>query len=153
MKAEAGLEENARITVVKDECAKLTRWLLEDAYPIWSIRGIDRVRGGFHERVTLTGEPTEDPRRARVQPRQVHAFSLAPSFGWSMACVAASPSTSLPTTRRFTMARRACGRRPSGSKPPLSRPGCTRGSLLEDGRRGRIGAVAISYDGRARTVV
>jgi mannose-6-phosphate isomerase len=57
-------------------------WLLESAYPIWSTRGIDSVHGGFQERLTLSGEPTEDARRARVQPRQIYAFSRAPSLGW-----------------------------------------------------------------------
>jgi mannose/cellobiose epimerase-like protein (N-acyl-D-glucosamine 2-epimerase family) len=44
----------------------LISWLLEDAYPLWAARGVDTVRGGFHERLTLAGEPTDDARRARA---------------------------------------------------------------------------------------
>src|SRR5665213_1996613 len=69
-------------TLVKSLHARLLRWLLESAYPVWSTRGIDNVRGGFEETLTLTGEPTNDPRRARVQPRQIYAFARAPSLGW-----------------------------------------------------------------------
>lgn len=62
--------------------AWLTHWLLTVAYPLWSQRGCDRVRGGFHERLSLQADPIAEPRRARVQPRQVFAFALAPSLGW-----------------------------------------------------------------------
>lgn len=61
---------------------ELMRWLLEAAYPVWSTRGLDTVRGGFHERLTLDGEPTNDARRARVQSRQIFAFARASSLGW-----------------------------------------------------------------------
>lgn len=61
----------------------LTDWLLSAAYPLWSTQGCDRVRGGFHERLSLRAKPIPEPRRARVQPRQVFAFSLAPSLGWN----------------------------------------------------------------------
>lgn len=61
---------------------QLSRWLLEWAYPLWSTRGRDLVRGGFHERLSVTGQPLEEPRRARVQPRQIYCFSQAPGLGW-----------------------------------------------------------------------
>jgi mannose/cellobiose epimerase-like protein (N-acyl-D-glucosamine 2-epimerase family) len=61
---------------------ELKRWLLEAAYPLWSTRGLDTVRGGFHERLTLGGEPMNDARRARVQPRQIFAFAKASALGW-----------------------------------------------------------------------
>jgi mannose/cellobiose epimerase-like protein (N-acyl-D-glucosamine 2-epimerase family) len=67
---------------IEGACAQLTSWLLDAAYPLWSTRGIDSVRGGFQERLTLSGEPTDDARRARVQPRQVYAFARAPALGW-----------------------------------------------------------------------
>ena len=63
--------------------AELIRWLLEAAYPLWATRGVDHARGGFHERLTQAGEPTDDMRRARVQPRQIFAFARAPALGWS----------------------------------------------------------------------
>ena len=82
MKIDATTEDPAQVAAVESACEQLTRWLVDAAYPIWSSRGIDAVRGGFQERLTLSGEPTDDARRARVQPRQVYAFARAPSFGW-----------------------------------------------------------------------
>ena len=61
---------------------ELIRWLTDEAYPMWSTNGIDPVRGGFQESLTLSGSPTEVPRRARVQPRQVYSFAQAPRFRW-----------------------------------------------------------------------
>ena len=75
-------EDREQVAAVEAACTRLVSWLLESAYPIWSTRGIDSVHGGFQERLTLSGEPTEDARRARVQPRQIYAFSRAPSLGW-----------------------------------------------------------------------
>jgi len=75
-------DEGVQVAAVEAACARLVRWLLDSAYPIWSTRGIDPVHGGFQERLTLSGEPTDDARRARVQPRQIYAFSRAPSLGW-----------------------------------------------------------------------
>src|ERR1700738_3550691 len=75
-------EDEARVAAVAAACTRLVSWLLEAAYPIWSARGIDSVRGGFQERLTLSGEPTDDARRARVLPRQIYAFSRAPALGW-----------------------------------------------------------------------
>jgi mannose-6-phosphate isomerase len=63
--------------------AELIRWLLEDAYPLWAARGIDPVRGGFYERLTHDAQPTNDARRARVQPRQIFAFARAAALGWT----------------------------------------------------------------------
>lgn len=83
MKIDVSTNDAAQIAAVESTCAELTSWLVNAAYPIWSTRGIDPVRGGFQERLTLSGEPTDDARRARVQPRQIYAFSRAPSFGWT----------------------------------------------------------------------
>jgi len=83
MKIEVTTEEAVPTAPVEAACSQLTSWLVDAAYPIWSTRGIDAVRGGFQERLTLSGEPTDDARRARVQPRQVYAFARAPSFGWT----------------------------------------------------------------------
>lgn len=64
-------------------CAALKRWLLEDAYTVWWEQGADRVHGGFHERLHLNGDATNEPRRARLHPRQMYAYSLADDLGWS----------------------------------------------------------------------
>lgn len=62
--------------------ASLTGWLVEDAMPLWSSSGIDPESGSFVERLDLTGAPIREPRRARVQPRQLYAFSMAAMLGW-----------------------------------------------------------------------
>jgi mannose-6-phosphate isomerase len=59
----------------------LLRWLIDDACPLWSTHGFDRLHGGFHERLDGT-RALHEPRRARVQPRQVSALSNAAALGW-----------------------------------------------------------------------
>jgi len=66
-------------TRARDE---LKSWLLNDAYPLWWERGVDRVHGGFHESLDQSGQPLAVPRRSRVQPRQVYAFAMARQLGW-----------------------------------------------------------------------
>ena len=61
----------------------LSRWLTQHAYPCWWSRGVDHVRGGFHESLQLDGEPSGETRRARLYPRQIFAFSVAAELGWS----------------------------------------------------------------------
>lgn len=61
---------------------QLSRWLVDSAYPLWSTQGRDLVRGGFHERLGVAGQPLAEPRRARVQPRQIYSFAQAPALGW-----------------------------------------------------------------------
>ncbi|HET9473810.1 MAG TPA: AGE family epimerase/isomerase [Steroidobacteraceae bacterium] len=60
---------------------RLSSWLCDAAYPIWSTRGVDPA-GGFHERLAQNGEPLVEPRRSRVNPRQAYCFAVAPSLGW-----------------------------------------------------------------------
>jgi mannose/cellobiose epimerase-like protein (N-acyl-D-glucosamine 2-epimerase family) len=65
----------------RNEAERLKAWLVEKAYPLWAAYGADTVRGGFHER--LNGrQPLDEARRARVQPRQVAAFSRSRELGW-----------------------------------------------------------------------
>jgi mannose/cellobiose epimerase-like protein (N-acyl-D-glucosamine 2-epimerase family) len=68
-----------RLTAARDA---LKSWLLNEAYPLWWKTGYDHVRGGFHEKLNLDGTPTEAPRRARVQPRQIFAYAVAGELGW-----------------------------------------------------------------------
>jgi mannose/cellobiose epimerase-like protein (N-acyl-D-glucosamine 2-epimerase family) len=68
---------------VKREADNLSNWLVQHAYPCWYSRGVDHVRGGFHESLRLDGEPSGEARRARLYPRQIYAFSFAAEFGWS----------------------------------------------------------------------
>jgi mannose/cellobiose epimerase-like protein (N-acyl-D-glucosamine 2-epimerase family) len=62
--------------------SELSRWLVEAAYPLWASRGFDRVHGGFHESLRGDGQPAYEPRRLRVQVRQVFSFAHAPAMGW-----------------------------------------------------------------------
>jgi len=61
---------------------RLKRWLLEHAYPIWWEHGFDHRRGGFHERLAQDGTPLDEPRSARVQPRQIYCYAVASTLGW-----------------------------------------------------------------------
>jgi mannose-6-phosphate isomerase len=61
---------------------KLIGWLVNDVYPRWALHGIDRQNGGFIEAVGQDGLGLAHPRRARVHPRQIYAFSRAHAFGW-----------------------------------------------------------------------
>jgi mannose/cellobiose epimerase-like protein (N-acyl-D-glucosamine 2-epimerase family) len=61
---------------------RLNAWLLHSAYPLWARQGVDHDNGGFYERIALDGTSLDDPRRARVQPRQIYAFAQAPALGW-----------------------------------------------------------------------
>ncbi len=61
---------------------RLVDWAVRDAFPLWADRGVDRVSGGFHEKLGLDGTPVDAHRRARVQPRQVFAFAHAGGMGW-----------------------------------------------------------------------
>jgi mannose/cellobiose epimerase-like protein (N-acyl-D-glucosamine 2-epimerase family) len=61
--------------------SRLSSWLCDAAYPLWSTRGVDPA-GGFHERLAQNGEPLAEPRRSRVNPRQAYCFAVAPSLGW-----------------------------------------------------------------------
>jgi mannose-6-phosphate isomerase len=62
--------------------AKLSGWLVNEAYPRWAQHGIDAENGGFIEALGQDGLGLPHPRRARVHPRQVYAFAQAPVFGW-----------------------------------------------------------------------
>jgi len=63
--------------------AQLLSWLLVSAYPLWATKGYDTERGGFHERLGEQGPVGGDPRRARVQVRQVYCFASAVTLGWN----------------------------------------------------------------------
>jgi mannose/cellobiose epimerase-like protein (N-acyl-D-glucosamine 2-epimerase family) len=73
----------AALPELTDLCETLKTWLLDEAYPVWWLRGADVEHGGFHERLRLDGSPTGEPRRARLHPRQMYAYSLADELGWS----------------------------------------------------------------------
>lgn len=60
----------------------LVEWLVTRALPMWSTVGVDRVAGGFFEKIDLAGEPVHEARRARVVARQIYVFATAARRGW-----------------------------------------------------------------------
>jgi mannose/cellobiose epimerase-like protein (N-acyl-D-glucosamine 2-epimerase family) len=71
------------LATLKREHQLLRRWLLNDAYPLWATQGYDRLRGGFEESLTGAGPSAHQPRRARVQARQIYSFARGASLGWN----------------------------------------------------------------------
>jgi mannose/cellobiose epimerase-like protein (N-acyl-D-glucosamine 2-epimerase family) len=67
---------------IRAAAGRLTRWLNYTVFPLWITNGVDWKGGGFHERLDLDGHPLAEPRRSRVQPRQVYSFACAPALGW-----------------------------------------------------------------------
>lgn len=68
---------------VRSATQDLLRWLVSTACPLWASRGFDRVQGAFHESLDGDARPASEPRRIRVQLRQVYSFARAASLGWS----------------------------------------------------------------------
>jgi mannose-6-phosphate isomerase len=56
-------------------------WLFEKALPLWAQADVD-PEGGFHDRLNGDGTPVDEPKRLRVQARQVVVYALAGSVGW-----------------------------------------------------------------------
>ena len=64
-------------------CARLRDWYVNDVLPLWLERGYDHTRGGFFETLNFDAKPVvNQPRRVRVQARQVYAFTEAALTGW-----------------------------------------------------------------------
>ena len=63
--------------------SRMRTWLFDHALPVWSEFGIDRVNGGFFERLSHTAEGQLESKRARVQPRQIYCFVEAGRLGWN----------------------------------------------------------------------
>ncbi|HVK41333.1 MAG TPA: AGE family epimerase/isomerase [Phenylobacterium sp.] len=57
-------------------------WARSAAMPLWWAQGADHVRGGFHEALSVEGQPRPGARRARVQSRQVYAYAIAGAMNW-----------------------------------------------------------------------
>jgi len=58
-------------------------WLFDQALPFWADAGVDRVNGGFFERVSPAGVILDDPRRTRLVGRQIYVFATAERLGWN----------------------------------------------------------------------
>lgn len=61
---------------------QLVSWLFDTAFPLWWYKGADRINGGFFERISLSGDIVEAPRRIRVVGRQMYSYSAAMEIGW-----------------------------------------------------------------------
>ncbi|HTY95162.1 MAG TPA: AGE family epimerase/isomerase [Steroidobacteraceae bacterium] len=61
---------------------RLVSWLVDDAYPVWATAGFDATHRTFNERLLPDAAVPDEPRRARVQTRQVYAYSRAAHLGW-----------------------------------------------------------------------
>ncbi|HEY2068405.1 MAG TPA: AGE family epimerase/isomerase [Rhizomicrobium sp.] len=57
-------------------------WLLDAALPLWSSAGVDPA-GGFHNRLDDRAQPLVEPKRLRVQARQVVVYAQAQRLGWN----------------------------------------------------------------------
>jgi mannose-1-phosphate guanylyltransferase/mannose-6-phosphate isomerase len=62
---------------------RVRSWLFDEALPLWSTTGVDARYGGFHEALTMAGEPLAKPKRIRTQARQIYAFCVAKDHGWT----------------------------------------------------------------------
>ncbi|GIU66824.1 AGE family epimerase/isomerase [Candidatus Phycosocius spiralis] len=62
---------------------QVRNWMFDQALPLWGDVGIDRVHGGYTERLKADGTP-DDPgfKRIRVIGRQIYVFSHAFCLGW-----------------------------------------------------------------------
>lgn len=70
------------LSIAVDRKNSLVSWLVTHAYPIWATAGFD-ADSGFQEKLGPQGRAIPAPRRARVQPRQIYAFSAAAALGWT----------------------------------------------------------------------
>jgi mannose-6-phosphate isomerase len=67
---------------LRREHSALTRWLFDQALPLWSERGVDVSAGGFYEKLAQDGSVIEEPRRTRLVARQIFVFATAAELGW-----------------------------------------------------------------------
>lgn len=66
--------------VLLNAAAWAERWLADSALPIWWQAGADHTHGGFYEKLSLAGVPSDEPRRFRVQVRQLYVYAEARQY-------------------------------------------------------------------------
>lgn len=70
-------------TTIEIAVKRLRTWVVNDALPLWSTKGVDASRGTFIERLSFEGEALADvPRRTMVQARQIYVFAHAALLGF-----------------------------------------------------------------------
>jgi len=79
---DANAERSGAPEPVRAAAARLRRWFMDDALPLWWERGADHAGGGYFERLNLDGTPADLPRRLRVQARQSYVYAQAARLGW-----------------------------------------------------------------------
>lgn len=67
---------------LEDAEQEFTAWLKNDALQFQRRVVRDRAHGGFHERISMAGEPIRLPRRARVSARQLYVYSKLCRMGF-----------------------------------------------------------------------
>lgn len=73
--------EMTAIRTVADAQEHARDWLFNQAAPLWSTTGVC-ADGQFAERLTLSGEFVDMPRRLMVQARQIFSFITIGELGW-----------------------------------------------------------------------
>jgi mannose/cellobiose epimerase-like protein (N-acyl-D-glucosamine 2-epimerase family) len=76
-----GFEPQHRVQL-SESYRRLKGWLIDEVFPRWAQYGVD-AHGGFVEALGFDGIARPQPRRMRVQPRQVFAFAHASELGWN----------------------------------------------------------------------
>jgi mannose-6-phosphate isomerase len=77
------VNEQAHLVALHATSVRLTRWLFEDALPLWTNVGVDPNTGAFVEAILLEdGTASLKPRRCFVQPRQIYSLIEAGRLGW-----------------------------------------------------------------------
>ncbi len=67
----------------QDIVGLLKSLMIEHSLPLWSGEGWDPAAGGFVERLDIEGRADRaEPRRVRVQARQIYSFAKAAQIGW-----------------------------------------------------------------------
>ena len=67
----------------QDIVGSLKSLMIDHSLPLWSGEGWDPAAGGFVERLDIEGRADRaEPRRVRVQARQIYSFAKAAQIGW-----------------------------------------------------------------------
>ena len=60
----------------QEQIARAEKWLKDHVLPLWSTQGVDSKSGAFQENLDFSLQPTDSPRRAMVQSRQINMSLL-----------------------------------------------------------------------------
>src|SRR5258708_3129146 len=78
-----GIDAPTIVAARQDIVGSLKSLMIEHSLPLWSGEGWDPAAGGFVERLDIEGRADRaEPRRVRVQARQIYSFAKAAQIGW-----------------------------------------------------------------------